>query len=117
MGVVNVAFPGEANAKKRIDFLLLMYLKRRFRLSNGESCMQALVYVFNLFRDGALETTKGDRGLSFMQLLGVILDLVHSRLSKEPRPLHVRFKREEKALLPKRISIFIIQSARRGPTI
>jgi len=82
---VNVVFSREANTKKCIDFFQLMYFKCSFRLSNGESCMQALIHVINMFADGVLETAKGDRGLSLTQLLEVIFDLVHrvARRSKQ----------------------------------
>src|SRR5215470_1033823 len=77
LGVVNIVFSREANTKKRIDLLPLMHLKCGLRLSNGKSCMQAPIQVFNMFCDGVLETAKGDRGLGLTQLLEVILDLVH----------------------------------------
>jgi hypothetical protein len=54
-------------------------------LPNGESCMQALIDVFNMFCDSVLETAKSDRSLSLTQLVEVIFDLVHivARRSKQ----------------------------------
>jgi len=39
--------------------------------------VQALIYVFNVFCDGVLETAKSDRSLGLTELLRVFLDLVH----------------------------------------
>jgi hypothetical protein len=106
---VKVVFPREANAKKGIDFFQLMHLECGFRLSNGESCVQALIYVFNVFCDGVLETAKGDGSLGLTQLLGVIFDLVHiaARGSKQDR-CQACLQREEESALTTRPLILII---------
>src|SRR5262249_1423174 len=98
-----------------IDLLQLMHLKCGLRLSNGESCMQAPIHVFNMFCDGVLETAKGDRGLGLTQLLEIILDLVHTVASgREQNLCQVRLQQEEKLALTKRPLDFDYTAARRG---
>src|SRR5215471_7460466 len=118
LGVVNIVFSREANTKKRIDLLQLMHLKCGLRLSNGKSCMQAPIQVFNMFCDGLLETAKGDRGLGLTQLLEVILDLVHIVASGSKQNLcQIRLPREEKSTLTKRPLDWSFYSCTPGPTM
>lgn len=52
---VRVQRSGEADqqdAKKSVLFLQLMHLESCLRLKQGESCLQARVYVFNMFCKG-----------------------------------------------------------------
>src|SRR5215831_8507237 len=93
-----------------------MHLKCGFRLSNGESCLQALIDVFNMFCDGVLETAKGHRSLGLTQLLEVIFDLVHiaARGSKQDR-CQARLQRKEESALTTRPVDFDYTAARFEP--
>src|SRR5215472_18009858 len=113
---MNVVFSREANTQKHIDFFQLKHLKCGFRLANGESCLQALIYVFNMFCDGVLETAKGHRSLGLTQLLEVIFDLVHiaARGSKQDCS-QARLQREEESALTTRPLDFDYTAAGFGP--
>ena len=52
LSIVNMVFQGETETKKSVLFLQLMHLESCLRLKQGESCLQARVYVFNMFCKG-----------------------------------------------------------------
>src|SRR5579864_1560878 len=79
LSVVNIVLSREADAEERVHPLQLMNLKCRLRLSNGESCLQAPIHIFNMLCEGGLETAQGDGSLGLTLLTDVFSDLIHIR--------------------------------------